>query len=221
MELTLKEKFVLIAFDPVKGSNRASNFFGYGLAGAILMELAELKKVKIEKKRVVLTDSHRTGDVFLDDAMAIISESSRPIKVKSFLGKIQRKSKQFKKPLIRALVEKRYLREIRKRFLFIHYRLYPASNLSFSKNLEESIRRLVLRKLDSDNQIVMLAGLAGACNFSNKFFHTKAERKKAKVRIKEIVEESQIDKAIDETIREIQAAVLISVTTTAAVSASS
>jgi len=221
MELTLKENFVLIAFDPKTGRNRASNFFGYGLAGAILMELAELKKVKIENKRVVITDSHRIGDIFLDEAMTVISDSPRPIKVKSFLGKIQRKTKKFKKPLIQALVEKRYLREHRKRFLFIPYRLFPSANISYNKDLVESIRKLVLRGVDADGQIVMLAGLAGACKFSNKFFRSKEERKRAKGRIKEIVEESQIDKAIDETIREIQAAVLITVTTTAVVAGSS
>jgi len=176
MELTLKENFVLIAFDPETGRNRASNFFGYGLAGAILMELAELKKVKIENKRVVITDSHRTGDIFLDEAMTVISDSPRPIKVKSFLGKIQRKTKKFKKPLIQALVEKRYLREHRKRFLFIPYRLFPSANISYNKDLVESIRKLVLRGVDADGQIVMLAGLAGACKFSNKFFRSKEDQ---------------------------------------------
>lgn len=40
MELTLKDKFVILAYDPVKGHNLASNYIGFGIGGAILLELA-------------------------------------------------------------------------------------------------------------------------------------------------------------------------------------
>lgn len=40
MELSLKEKFVILAYDPTKGNNLASNYIGYGIAGAMLLELA-------------------------------------------------------------------------------------------------------------------------------------------------------------------------------------
>ena len=72
-----------------------------------------------------------------------------------------------------------------------------------------------------DQHLVMLAGLAGACKFSGKYFKGREERKKARARIKVIIKESEIDKAISETIREVQAAVLVTVTSTAAVAGSS
>lgn len=222
MELTLKEKFMIIAYDPVKGNNLATNFIGYGLAGAILMELAEKHKIRFREKRIELTNHQRTGDLLLDHALSIIGQASRPIKLKSFLGKIQRKPKQFKKVLIDQLIEKRYLKEVRKHFLFIPYRVYPSANISVSNSLIKSLRRLILRNENlNDQDLIMLAGLAGACKFSGKFFKTKEERKKAKERIKVIVKESEVDTAIAETIREIQAAVLVTITATAAVSASS
>ncbi|MEE4257671.1 MAG: GPP34 family phosphoprotein, partial [Bacteroidales bacterium] len=77
MELTLKEKFLILAYDPVKGKNLATNFISYGLAGAILMELAELNRIKIEKKRVKLTGHQRTGDHVLDNALSLIDKGSR------------------------------------------------------------------------------------------------------------------------------------------------
>ena len=222
MELTLKEKFLILAYDPLKGKNLATNFISYGLAGAILMELAELNRIRIEKKRVKLTGHQRTGDHVLDNALSLIDKGSRPLKVKTVVGKINRKPRQFRKVLIRQLIEKRYLKEVKKRFLFIPYKLYPSANISYSKTLIDSFRRLVLRNESADDQhLVMLAGLAGACKFSGKFFKTKEERKRAKTRIKAIVKESEIDTAIAETIREVQAAVLITVTTTAAVAGSS
>ncbi len=221
MELTLKQKFVILAYHPVKGHNLASNYIGYGIAGAILLELAGLKRINIEDKRIRLLDSHKTGDKLLDEAITYLSNSSRPLKVKALISKIQAKPKRFKKPIVAELIEGRYLREVRKKFLIFPYRRYPSANPSYRKDLIEYIRRLVLRYDGSDQDIAMLAGLAGACRFAPKFFRTKEERKKAKARIKEIVKDSQIDKAIDETIKAVQAAVLVSVTTSAAVATSS
>ena len=220
MELTLKEKFVILAYDPVKGHNLASNYIGYGIGGAILLELAGRKKVRIENNRIMLSDAHKTGDKLLDAVIAMISASSRPIKVKTLISKIQAKPGKFKKVIVSGLIDKRYLRAEQKRFLIFPYKRYPSANPGYRKDLVGYIRRLVLRKDGSESDIAMLTGLAGACRFAPKFFSTKEERKTAKIRIKEIIKESQIDKAIDETIRAIQAAVLISVTTTAAVSAS-
>ena len=221
MELTLKQKFVILAYDPVKGTNLASSFIGYGIGGAILLELAGLKKINIEDNKIKLLDSHKTGDQLLDETIGMLSRSSRPMKVKALISKIQARPRHFKRPIVEGLVEKRYLREVRKKFLIFPYRRYPSANLSYRKDLVEYIRRLVLRNDGADPDIAMLTGLAGACNFSPKFFKTKEERKKAKVRIKEIVKDSQIDKAIDETIKAVQAAVLISITTTAAITTSS
>ena len=220
MELTLKEKFVILAYDPVKGHNLASNYIGFGIGGAILLELAGLKKIRIEEKRIKLLDGHKTGDELLDQAIAIISDSSKPYKVKVLIAKIQRKPSRYKKPIINGLVKKRYLREQRKRFLIFTYRRYPTANPGYRKDLVEYCRRLVLRKTESEPDIPLLIGLAGACRFSGKFFKTKEERKIAKTRIKEIVKESEIDKAIDETIQAIQAAVMAAVVTSAAVTAS-
>ena len=220
MDLTLKEKFIILAYDPVKGTNLASNYIGYGIGGAILLELAGLKKINIEDNKIRLLNGHKTGDKMLDQVIAMISASSRTLKVKALISKIQSKPGKFKKPIVLGLIDKRYLRVEQKRFLIFPYKRYPSANPGYRKDLVEYIRRLVLRKDGSDQDISMLIGLAGACGFSPKFFKTKEERKTARLRIKEIIKESQIDQAIDETIKAVQAAVLISVTTTAAIGSS-
>ena len=220
MNLTLKEKFVILAYDPIKGHNLASNYLGFGIGGAILLELAGHKKISIERNRIKLLDGHKTGDELLDRVITMISASSRPLRVKALITKIQARPGKFKKPIVSGLLDKRYLRVEHKRWLIFPYKRYPSANPGFRKEMVDYIRRLVLRNDSSDQDISLLTGLAGACRFAPKFFRTKEERKTANRRIKEIIKESQVDKAIDETIKAIQAAVLISVTTTAAVSAS-
>ncbi|MCK4568700.1 MAG: GPP34 family phosphoprotein [Bacteroidales bacterium] len=221
MELSLKEKFVILAYDPTKGNNLASNYIGYGIAGAMLLELAGMKKISIDNKKIKLLDSHKTGDDLLDHAIEIIRNSSKPFKVKALIGKIQNKPAKYKKPIINGLVKKRYLRKVHKKFLIFPYKRYPSANPGYRNNLVEYVRRLVLRKTESDSDIPFLVGLAGACRFSGKFFRTKEERKTAKTRIKEIVKESEVDQAIDETIKAVQAAVMAAVITSAALTSSS
>jgi len=218
MDLTLKEKFILLALHPEKGNNLIPTFIGHGIAGAILLELAGLQKIKIEDNRIRLLNSKRTGDDQLDYMIELISRSTKSYKVRTIISKLQGKSSKLKKPLIAGLVQKRYLKEVEKRFLIFKYRRYPSANLSYRKDLIEYIRRLVLRDIKTDDDIPLLAGLSGACRLSYKFFRTRDEKKIAKKRIKEIVKESQVDQAIDETVKAVQAAILISIATTAAAS---
>jgi hypothetical protein len=220
MELSLKEKFLILAYHPEKGIRIAGSFMSYGIGGAILMELAELGKISIEKKRVKLLSTQNTGDAALDNAIELLRKSTRPMRIKSLIGKIAHKPLKFKKLLINRLVDKRILKAERKRFLIFPYYRYPTYKKEYRNDLIDKLRMLILKKTEVDNDTVMLAGLAGACQFINKFFPTKRERKIVKPRVKEIMADSQVDKAIDETIRAIQAAVIVSVTTTAAISAS-
>jgi len=212
MELTIKEKFVLLAYHPSKGYNLAPTSIGYGIAGAMLLELTELKKIQIQDGRVKLQDTKKTGDILLDEFIRILAKPSKPYRVKTAIIKVKNHTGKFKKSILAGLVKKRILKAEKKRFLIFRYMRYPSVSYGFRKDIIEHIRRLVLRNIESDKDIPLLAGLAGSCQLTKKFFHGKEERKTAKKRIKEIVSESQIDSAIDETIKAVHAAVMVSVT---------
>ncbi len=220
MDITIKEKFVLLCYHPRKGHNLIPAYIGYGIAGAMIFELAAMKKIKITDKRINLLDNKKPGDELLDGLIDMMSGVSRPYKVKTVIGKLRWKTGKLKRSILSELVRKRYLREERKRFLIFRYKRYPVANYSFRKNLLENIRRLVLRNIDSEEDIPLLAGLSGACRLSPRFFKGKEEKKLAGKRIKEIVRENQVDKVIEETIRAVEAAVAVSVATTAAAGSS-
>ena len=217
-KLSLKEKFILLAYHPDKGTYLTENFMGYGIAGAMLLELAALKKIVIEDKKVKLVDRKMTGDSQLDFLMAILIKAGKPLRVKGLVTKLQMKNKSIRKPLVEGLVRKRYLRAVEKHFLFIKYYRHPSANIGYRKDLEEYIRRLVLRNIPAeDPDIPLLTGLAGACRFAPRFFRNRQERKIAARRIKEIIKESPVDKAIDETIKAVQAAIIASIASSAVV----
>lgn len=221
MEPTLKEKFILLALHPQKGTNLIPTFIGHGIAGAMLMELAELKKINIEENRIILTDHKRTGDKQLDYFIETLHAAGKPMKVKNIINKMQAKTSKIKRPLLDKLVASRYLHKVRKRFLFISYSVYPSANRKYRDDMIEQIRRYVLRNIQADNDISLLCGLVGATRLTHKFFRTREERKIARVRIKEIIKESAVDQAVDETVKAVQAAIAISIATTAVVTSSS
>lgn len=221
MDLTLKEKFVLLAMHPRKGTNLIPTFIGHGIAGALLLELAGLGKIRISDKRISLIDAKKTGDPRLDYLIEMLQQAGKPLKVKNLITKLQGKSSKIRRPLIAGLVRKRYLHEEHKRFLIIPYKRYPSANRKYRDDMIEQIRRLVLRKVESDSDIALLTGLVGATRLFTKFFHTRDERMLAKKRIKEIVKDSAVDQAIDETVKAVQAAVAVSIATTAVVTSSS
>ena len=221
-KLSLKEKFIILAYHPDKGTILAQNYMGYGIAGAMLLELAALKKIIIEDKKVKLVDRKMTGDKQLDYLMDLLIKAGKPLRVKGLVSKLQMKTKTIRKPLVEGLVKKRYLRAEEKRFLFIKYYQYPSANISYRHNLEEYFRRLVLRNIPpEDPDIPLLIGLAGACRFAMRFFRNRHERKLAAKRIKEIIKDSPVDKAIDETIKAVQAAIIATIATSAVVASTS
>lgn len=221
MEITLKEKFILLAMNPEKGTNLIPTFIGHGIAGAILLELAGLKKVNIEDNRIIVTDSKRTGDEQLDLVLAYLKDAGKPLKVKTIINKFQGKASKIKKPLLAGLVNKRFLHRNEKRFLFFKYNLYPSANRKYRDDLIEHIRRLILRDIKSEDDIPLLAGLTGATQLFTKFFRDRKERKLARKRVKQIVKENEIEGAIDETVKAVQAAIAVSIATTAVVATAS
>jgi hypothetical protein len=220
MELTLKEKYLVISYHPTKGIRIAGSFMSLGIAGAILMELAEQEKISVENKRIRLLNTHNTGDDVLDGVIAMLRKANKPMRIKSLISKIAHKPSKFKKPILEGLISKRVLKKQRKKFLIFPYYRYPVLKADYREKLIGEIRGLILKNSAVDNHIVMLAGLAGSSQCINKFFKSGNERKIAKKRIKEIIADSQIDQAISETVQAVQAAILVSVGTTAAISAS-
>ena len=216
--ISLKEKFIMLAYHPEKGSNMAQNYLGYGIAGALLLELAGLKRIVIEDKKVKLIDHKKTGDKQLDLVVDLLIRAGKPLRVKALVFKLQGKNKTVRRPIMEGLLRKRYLRAEKKRFLFFKYFMYPSGNVSYRRDLEEQIRRLVLRGIPAeDPDVALLIGLAGACRFAPRFFRNRQERKAASKRIKQIIKESPVDAAIDETIKAVQAAIMATIVTSAVV----
>jgi len=95
---------------------------------------------------------------------------------------------------------------------------YPLKDSSEELKIREQIRKAVLHKDITETRVAVLIGLVNACRLTNEIF-SKEERKEAQKRIKEIVQNDLITKAVADTIVAIEAALMVVIISAATSSA--
>ncbi len=218
-ELSLKEKFVLLCYQPESGNPYPATHYHFGFIGATLMELAESGKIKTEDKMLKLIDSKSTGDKALDFVLEYLVKAGRNKKIAYWIRKfseftIKRKLRVL---ILDMLIHKRILHQAQGRALLIFkYKKYPARESRTRDDLIKKIQNLVLRRRDDDKDTILLVALIGACRMTNKFFEKK-DRKLANKQIKELMKENKVAKIVDETVAAVQAAILATIVTSTVV----
>ena len=220
-ELTLKEKFLLLYYTPSKGKPVFySTYATYGLVGAIMLELAELKMINVDNKKLTLTDQKPTGDEALDLVIERLAKAGQQKKIGIWISSIAQSglSKKIKAAIRNDLIKKRALskREETALLIFKYYR-YPARNTRPRRQMISEIQSVILKRKIGAKDIMMLIALIGATKMDFNFF-IREDRKKARKRIREIMKNNQIAKVLDGTVSAVQAAVIAAITTTAVVS---
>jgi len=218
MKLKLKEKLLLLSISNKTGWSYA-NKFSYALAGAIILELVENKKLMLYENRLVIRNTKPTGDIILDDVIRRIRKKEKKLKIKRWISKIGLSPRKYKKEIYTRLISMKILEKNTSRFLgIIPITKYPLINHKVKEGYIENLRDLIKGKND-DEELKILLCLLGALNIYGRLFKDKEERKKAKKIVKEIKNNSEIGKAVDQTIREVNAAVVAAVTSSAAATA--
>ena len=90
--LNLAEEFLLLALNEEKGTVvfAASMALPYGLAGALLIELAEAGLVRIEGKKLVPAPRGSARDGLLDGVLGTVRASSKTRSLEHWVGKVGR-----------------------------------------------------------------------------------------------------------------------------------
>lgn len=221
-DLTLKEKYLLLCYHPEKGRLlNSANYASYGVAGAIMLELAELGKFEVQNNRVVLSDSKATGERALDLVIQRIAKARRHRKVSAWISSIAQSGRMQKiKAAIReSLIKKHIMKKQEKTALLIFkYNRYPLHNARLRRQIISEIHNVVINRKIGNKGIMILTALIGATRMERSFF-IRDERKAAKKRIKEIMKNNEIAKMLDSTVSAVQAAVVTAITTSVVISA--
>jgi hypothetical protein len=226
-QLTLKEKYVLLAYHPETG-RPLTQYLPFGLAGAVLLELADMERITLKGTRIMLNDATSCSDPVLDVVVKEIAKARSTKKVPAWINRFVRFRfrRLLKTMVLEEMIAKRVMKkeEARMLFFFRYYRYLPYETRK-RNDLIKNIRDKVLRNQDVEKDVLFLIALVGATFMERRVFE-RSERKLARKKIKEISSENGTATIANETMKAVKSAIVASivaatVATSAASSASS
>ncbi|MEU5903559.1 GPP34 family phosphoprotein [Micromonospora sp. NPDC047467] len=209
--LLLTDELVLLAYDD-DGANRLGRpHLDYGLAGAVLLELALAGRVEVTDKHLVVTDPAPTGVPLLDEALTML-EAERPRKPKNWIGKL---AKGLPERVLDGLVDAGVLRRESDRVLLIFPRTrYPSPSGAQPAVETEARERMAAALTGSgpvDARTAALLTLTRAVGLDRKLFR-ELPKERVKARMGEIAAGDWASAAAKKAIDEMQAALMVATT---------
>jgi hypothetical protein len=204
--LNLAEELFLLALDDDEGviSAPALDTLRYGLAAALLADLALLGKIAVEEQRISLLDPAPLGDELLDDLLLRLAEANKPRKVKYWISALG--FRKLPKQVAQRLTARGVLREEERRYLWVvPYAVYPQQDASAKYWIKQSLRAAGLTTAKPERRAVVLLSLMKGCRLLTLVF-TKDERKAAGKRVEELVKGEDFGAAVAQTLADIEAA---------------
>ena len=213
MELNLIEEFLLIALDDEKGQFVIdSTHLSYGFAGAVLLELAVREKINVSNDRLELTNSAYEKEVVINKTIEMLKESSKNRKIDYWVKELASRAKELKDDTLKGLMHKGILgKEEHKILWIIPNTKYPTQDITPENKIRKRLHDVMLEGAESSPRDIMLLSLIDVSELTREAFRDTNEYKLVKKKIKEATQDIKISQAINRTIRDIQAAIMIAV----------
>lgn len=210
--LNLLEKYLLIALDDEKGKFvNDSIYLHYGFAGAILLELAIRKKVEVSGEKILLKDRSTEKEIALNKAIVYLTEEGS-MKTKDLIGKLSKKASEFKNDTLQRLINKGVLEKREDKFLWIFSKdKYPTSNMLPENRIRQRLNDVVLHDKRPEAQNVMLLSLISVSGLTKEAFRDQSNLEEIKKKISSLTSDMKISQVINSSIREVQAAIMIAI----------
>jgi hypothetical protein len=210
MELRLSEELLVVALNQKTGTIAPFKpmVFKYTLAAAVLQELFIRQKLKLDEDLVKVIDREPPGDVILDKALKMVTDSQKEKKVQQWISKLGGKSKEFKKILVEGLVNKSVLRHLdedeppgafsRKiiRFRIWHDRPFV--------RLHKQLHDILVYGKEPDSKSLRLIGLIDACKLTPNIFKDKKERETAAIRVQKLSDDDVFKKGVKSAVNTVR-----------------
>lgn len=204
--LSMFEELFLVAIDDYKGTvaPSVSDRLRYGLAGALLAELALQEKIRIDKGKLVPSEAPSTIQGIEADALQIITASKKPRPVKHWISALA--SNKLNRRVAEDLADKHVLTIEKRRFLWvIPYDAYPQQDASAKYWVKQRLRSVALGGINPAPRDLLLLSLVKSCDMLGLVF-TRDERKTARKKIDTLVKREPIGDALRAVLEEIDSA---------------
>lgn len=204
--LNIPEKLFILTIDDDRGAvaSFAKSTLRYGLAGALLAELALANKIQLVDGRLAVTDASGAEDPLLHAALATIAASKKPHKLGRWI-EITGDNKLVKK-VAERMAERGVITIEKKRFLWIiPNEVYPQKDASVKYWVKEHLRGVVMAGGPAEPADLALLSLLTACSMLRLVF-TRDERKAASKKIEAMVKGEIFGEAVAQLLRDIETA---------------
>ena len=206
----LYEEMFLLTIDEEKGTilSTAQSNLPYGLAGALLTELALRGKLQINPRhRVEVLDANQTGDNFLDETLQEILAAEQPRKIGYWINKLSEDYKKISKRLAERLAQEGIVTLEDKRMLWvIPCPGFPEPCGSAKYWIKTRLRKMALADPEANLQDLALLNLVQSLDWFGLIF-TQDERKLAARHLHGLLVSLAMNNSVAQTIEEIGAAI--------------
>lgn len=217
-DLLLAEELLLLSLHDEKGSDQTWSSLDPGLAGALLLELTEIGALRVDGDGNLVAAGPRSDDPLLSEALDAVSSSERPRGAKHWVNKLPGRLKPLRQRLAERLVARGILGEERKDLLGVTLsRRYPQKDPGPEQALRTRLMSALSREGEPAPRDAQLIGLLRPFDLIVKNV-PREHRKQAKRRAKEIAENGPVNKAVHDTVTEVQTAIMVTVAASAAAS---
>lgn len=213
MNLSVAELFVILSIDPAKGRMGIDKIhFRYTLTGAILMDYLDRGEFTIENKRIVPSFT-RNGDTLHDMIADRIMNSGRNRRIFFWINRLTRRYRQILNEVTLKLEKQGMIRIEQKTFLnIIPYKRYWFIDKSIRNELIELLREILLHGKQPGKKDIMLLGLVEASKAYKLLSRQRGDSGQMRKKNAELLKGDVMSTEISQAIKEVQAAIIASVT---------
>lgn len=216
-DLTLADELALLAYDDDGSRKLGQPSLGYGLAGALLVELALAERIDVVDKKVTVLNPAPVGHPLLDQALARIADD-KPRKAGHWIDKLSRKLSE---QVLDGLVVGGVLRREEDRVLLVFPRTRFPTPDGVQPQAETDARTRMTRAITDDGPVdprtAALCALVKAVDYDRKVF-AHLPRADVRKRLKAISEGEWAAVAVRKAIEQVQAALMVATIVPAATS---
>jgi len=216
MDISVSKLFVILAISPVKGRvSLDSIYFKYSLTGALIMEYHESGEFTLENKRMI-PSFRNNGDPVHDYFADTIMKSNRNRRMSFWIRRLTYKNRFIFNEIVNSLERERILHIEHKKFLNIFpYRRFWFPDNSVRSSLVERLREILIYGKKPSKKESMLLGLVEASKAYKLLSRENGESKVLRAKNKELLKGDTQSAEISQAIREVQAAVVASISAAA------
>ena len=184
------------------------NPLGYGLLGAIFMDLMVAGYLGIDDGKIVAgKENGVVSSEVMEKIRQKVVDNSKGLKVTSWMKKLGLYSNRYLKEVRSEMISAGLIRVERKKVLFIPWSLWYPANPGYRKKLIFRVNEILLSGKVAEKDEAMLLGLIYATKLHKALSNEREKRKKLRKALVRYMKDSPVASGTDQVLREIQTAI--------------